>query len=223
MKTLTQTISLEKYSGRENDLKNKFNSHLTALTGIENNYFSNLKIEDLISLKNVLSDINNLLTLRTSIAAGNWLSDFFNFDENATKSIIDRIDQAKPNTNGFDIRIESPLKIIAEIKCISPINGKDRYGPAQWNTILDDVIKLKTGKKECPDTSNYYKFLFLIDLGERTDRALIKMINQNPNTSLENRNQKRHEYKQHLEMLSDSTQPEALALEKVYVRTIKIA
>lgn len=171
------------YEGRNSDLKKRVNNHLKKLTGKDIDFYSRMNQSDLIELKTVLADINNVLTFRTTIAATNWLCDFFRIDMVSQSAILQVIDETKPNTKGFDIFIKKPHKIIAEVKCISPVNNGEKFGAAQWNAILDDCCKLKNGKGNLNDTSKYYKFIFLLDLGTRTDEAIKKLLKSSKGTS----------------------------------------
>ena len=60
---------------------------------------------DLIELKTVLADINNVLTFKTTISALNWLFTHFMLGTNTRKNILETVDQIKLNTKGFDILI----------------------------------------------------------------------------------------------------------------------
>lgn len=169
---------MRNYSGRTIEFKNKLNNHLSKLTGVETDYYSKLKSADLLKLKTVLSDINNLLTLKLTVASTDWICEFFNIQESYKSKIIETIDLTKPNETGFDILIQEPIKLIGEVKCTIPINNGNRFGVAQSNSILDDIHKLKKGKKQLQDTSEYVKFIFLIDLGEKTYDAIKELLRQ---------------------------------------------
>jgi len=68
---------MKNFIGRNAELKEKVNKHFQKLTHTETDFYTALKQEDILELKTVLSDINNLLTFKLTLAAGNWLSDFF--------------------------------------------------------------------------------------------------------------------------------------------------
>ncbi len=174
---------MTQYQGRNIDLKDRINKHLSKLTGEERDFYSSMTQSDFIGLKTVLADINNVLTFQATISAANWLCIFFRLDLKSTSDILDTVDQTKPNTGGFDIFINAPYKIIAEVKCIAPINNGGKFGAAQWNSILDDLYKLKNGKGRLVDTTQHYKFLFLLNLGERTDQAILQLLKISKGTS----------------------------------------
>ena len=49
------------------------------------------------------------------------------------------------------------------MKCISPVNEGSIFGVAQHDSIMNDVEKLVNGKGNLLDTTDYFKFLFLIN------------------------------------------------------------
>ncbi len=210
------------YEGRHADLKNRINKHLKKLTKQDKDFdfYSAMTQTDLIELKTVLADINNVLTFKTTISAAIWLCNFFNLDTKSKNKILETVDKTKPNTKGFDILISEPYKIIAEVKCISPVNNGDKFGAAQWNSILDDFYKLINGKGTLLDTSNYYKFLFLLDLGDRTDQAVKQLLRISKGTSDKPIRENRHQIKEHISILVDTDKLNSLSFEKVYLKKI---
>lgn len=69
---------------------------------------NNLTLDKLIELKSILSDINNIMTLISTRSIATKLSDILSFKNEDRERIFNDIDKQKPNTNGFDIRIDSP-------------------------------------------------------------------------------------------------------------------
>lgn len=163
-------------TSRSKELKNKLNTHLSKLTGVNKDFYSKLTKDDVIGLKTVLADIHNVLTLRTTNASAKWICKYFKMSLADQKTILSKIDKISPNSSGFDIIIHEPYKIIGEVKCIAPVKNGDKFGAAQKNAILDDFGKLLNGKKALKNTKDYYKFLFLIDLGARSYIALEKLL-----------------------------------------------
>ena len=133
-----------------------------------------------------------------------------------------KVDVTKPNSNGFDIQLDDEKKIIAEVKCIVPINNGEKYGAAQWNSILDDAIKLQNGKRSLPDTSQYIKFLFLVDLGLRTDKAIAQLMKESKGTSEIKLRADRHKIKNKILLLNPKDNMNNLTTEKIYLTTIKL-
>ena len=96
---------------------------------VEKDYYSKLTTVQILSLKSVLSNINNLLTLRLAFSLAEWICNRFNISGDARKTVLNTIRASKPNTNGYDIELSSP-DIVAEIKCNIPINAGTEYGSA---------------------------------------------------------------------------------------------
>ena len=74
LRTITKKFSdnfMSLYIGRNTDLMNRLNDHLKKLTGLDKDYFSRLSQNDLLDLKTVLADINNLLTLNPNLCIRN--------------------------------------------------------------------------------------------------------------------------------------------------------
>ncbi|HKC69865.1 MAG TPA: hypothetical protein VKG26_16635 [Bacteroidia bacterium] len=214
------TTSTE-YIGRQNDLTSRLNKHLQKLTGLNNDFASSITETDLLDFKAVLSDINNLLTLKMTDAAVIWLCNYFEFDNVCKMAIFAKTNSAKPNSNGYDIHITESEKIIAEVKCIRPVNNGDKFGAAQYDSILNDIIKLKKGKGKV-DTSSYYKFLFLIDLGEQTDKALFDFLKLSKTSKNKPLRAERQEVKKNALLLFDSVKKRDLSVDKIYIKTIKL-
>lgn len=209
---------------RSQVLRSRLNDFLCSLTGISRDYYGELSGSQLIQLKSALSDINNIFTLKLTEKSLTWISRVFKLSQIDKKKLSQQIDSVKPNTNGFDIEITLPqVKVVAEIKAIVPINEGQYYGAAQRNAILDDAIKLLKGKKSIPDTHNYYKFLFLIDLGDRTDQAIEKIMTpaKNINTTDEKRLQ-RHDVVHKLKDGSEIKTPADVSTRFVYIRKIAL-
>jgi hypothetical protein len=209
------------YDGRHADLKNRVNKHLQKLTGQDIDFFSKLKQSDLIELKTVLADINNVLTFKMTIAAATWICKYFNLDKIIESEILQTVDNTKPNTKGFDIHILKPYKIIAEVKCTSPVNEGGIFGVAQHDSIMNDVHKLIHGKGNLIDTTGFFKFLFLIDLGDRTDQATAQLIRETKGTT-SIANKFNDLKKDKILLLTDDMSFSNLDTKKVYLRKIKV-
>jgi len=207
---------MNQYEGRQADLQMRINKHLVKLTGSDIDFYSKLTQNDLVELKTVLSDIHNVLTLQLTIFAVNWLCDFFKIDSPSKSLLLDSVNRTKPNAKGYDIQLMHPYKIIAEVKCISPVNNGSRFGAAQSDSILDDLNKLKKGKRDF-DPSDYYKFLFITELGNRTIKAINQLLKPSKGTSPVALKVSRHTIKSHVRVVSKADSPDSLSLENVYV------
>jgi hypothetical protein len=202
-------------------LRKRINQFLHQLTGNQTSYYDALTQEELINLKMALSDVNNVLTLRTTLSFTIWLCNFFNLTADEKLDIHNNINKTKPNTNGYDIEINDRLKIVAEIKCIVPINEGSYYGAAQRNAILDDAIKLKTGKKVIKNTTDFIKIIGLIDLGKKTDQAIEKLIKPSSAVRTEDKNRiLRHEVVHQLTVIEESMKKDDLTTNRIYIKKI---
>lgn len=207
---------------RTEHLKKKLNSFLIDFNSEENNYFEKLDINSLLKLKSAISDINNILTLKTTLALTNWIVDAFNLSTTEKNRLLDEINRTKPNTNGFDIQVVEK-KIIAEIKCIVPINNGNYYGAAQRNSILDDANKLMNGKRVLRNTSDHIKIIGLIDLNEKTDIAIEKLLVPVKNIRTKQKIRiDRHNVVQKLKILDNKTLETELNTEFVYIKKIAL-
>ena len=203
------------------DLEERLNQFLQNLTNTKNNYFESLSQKQLIELKSTLSDINNVLTLKTTMSFSYWLSKYFKFTKSEEIELINKINSSKPNSNGFDIELTNRFNIIAEIKCIIPINQGTYYGAAQRNSILDDAVKLKYGKRTISNTSEFYKIIGIIDLGEKTDIALKKLTKPAKNIRTKNEIRlKRHNIVPYLKIISSKTIVENFSTDFVYIKKV---
>lgn len=208
---------------RTDSLRHRLNSFIQSFTSTKIDYFKEFSQEELIGLKSALSDVNNVLTLKTTLACVDWLTDFFNLSKNEHKILIDQVNGVKPNTNGYDIEVDLSKKIVVEIKCIIPINNGNYYGAAQRNSILDDAIKLKKGKKAIPDTTGFIKVIGLIDLGEKTDQAIKTLMTPSKSIRTENKSRiRRHEIVQLLKELNEEMTYNDLNKENIFIKKIKI-
>lgn len=151
---------------REAELRQRLNSFLRDNFLLpEKDYFGSLSTEAIVGLKSVLSDINNILTLRVTMAFVQWISPRLNLDE-ATQEELERIVlEAKPNSNGFDVWLGYPVAFVGEVKCNIPVNGGAVYGSAQRHGIEKDVKSLLEGKKKANILPQQcQKFLIFPDL-----------------------------------------------------------
>ena len=153
---------------RESALQKRINAFLHERFGLpQSDYYSRLDQKGLSELKALLSDINNIFTMKVCLHFGEWLSETLALDVEARSNIRESILSNPPNANGYDIEIATPIPVIAEVKCNIPINGGVVYGSAQRNGIIKDIRSLMEGKSKSrarPDTC--LKFLVLLDVPE---------------------------------------------------------
>ena len=149
---------------REQYLKQEFNRTICAILGVAGkDYYSSMPIDQVISLKTALSDINNIITLRLALSLGSWIGSRFMLQPTAASAIINKIKSSKPNANGYDIELNSP-DLVAEVKCNLPVNGGMVYGAAQRDGLLKDLNSLLFGKaKSHKNPAGSIKLLGLYD------------------------------------------------------------
>ena len=156
---------------REDVLKQKINLFLSEKFNLPSEaYYAALDTEGFIALKSVLSDINNILTLKVTLSFAKWLSEYYKLDSSATAELERIVLEAKPNSNGYDIWLGYPVSFVGEVKCNIPINNGSIYGSAQRAGIEKDVRGLLEGKLRAsinPETCP--KFLAFLDLPQVRD------------------------------------------------------
>jgi len=153
---------------REKALKSQLNTFFHKCLALPDaDYYSRLDQEGFAELKSVLSDINNIFTVKVTLAFVAWLSDRFGLDGDTHAQIVSGVLGMKPNANGYDIEISNPIRVVAEVKCNIPINRGTKYGSAQRDGIAKDVASLVEGKsKSSVDPSRCLKFMVLLDKPE---------------------------------------------------------
>lgn len=210
---------------RENSILEKLNQVFSDFYDTTNFSIKSLNISQIEKLKSALAEVNNYATLKVTIACCEWIFRYFKIEKTERKEIIEKISRTKPNTNGYDIEINGKYKIIVEVKAIVPLNEGSEYKAAQRNSILDDAIKLKYGKKGKNKNaySEYIKVIALLDLGEKTNNAIKKILlpYKNPR-SLEKIRTDRHGIVPFLELLTEKTKVVDLEPEKIYLKSIKV-
>lgn len=153
---------------REEQFKCKLNSYLIEEFELtEKDYYSLFDIRSILKLKSVLSDINNLLTLKVTLAFSDWLTEHYSLDEDAAKSLKKIVLESKPNSNGYDIWLGYPVAFVGEVKCNIPINNSSKYGAQQRKGIERDISGLIFGKRKATINSEKCpKFIAFLDLPE---------------------------------------------------------
>jgi hypothetical protein len=161
-------VDMAEYN-REHELADKLNDFLTSCLGVADaDYYSNMDFDSFMKLKSVLSNINNIITMKVTLSFIGWLAIQMNWTDEEKKVAIDSILSTKPNANGYDVELAiGGRSIIAEVKCNLPINGGYTYGAAQRHGIEKDVKSLMEGKSKSKMVpSECLKFVVFIDLLE---------------------------------------------------------
>ena len=209
---------------RTEALKERLNAFIRSITGIDEDYYEKLTQEQLIQLKSATSDINNVFTLKITISFLEWLKNYLPLSNSEYEEIFNEINLTKPNANGFDIVIEK-YKLLVEIKSIIPINNGNYYGAAQRTSILKDAINLKYGKKGFTNTEDYIKFIGLIDVGDKTNNAIAKLMTQYPAEKLrteDKHRKKMHEIVPYLELWEKDKDFNTLSKDMIFIKRLRI-
>jgi len=153
---------------REESLRERLNAFLSQRFDIPAlDYYSRLNTQAFLGLKSVLADINNILTLKVSLAFAEWISARLDLDSEARQALKRIVLRAKPNANGFDVWLGYPIAFVAEVKCNVPINGGSIYGSAQRHGIEKDIAALLQGKSKASiNSQSCPKFFAFLDLPE---------------------------------------------------------
>lgn len=205
---------MEKYYSRLNELNSKIDKVLHLITGDFNTNFTEQFTENHYKkLKNALSDVHNVLTLKLTFKFIELLKDF-GLDESEIEKEKKKIDSISPNSKGVDVKIDQPIKVLAEIKCIIP-DKKNRFNAAQRKNLFLDAIKLRY-KNLGFDSSEYFKFLVIQDNGVETDEAIISFLNYKP-TKLNSERQNREIILEDLVYLKDFENIKELEKSKIYI------
>lgn len=158
-------------------LKNEFNGFWTDILDEERDYFSLMTEDSFDVLKAALSNINNIITLNTTVNAIDVIVNILNMKTEDKEKIFRLVDSTKPNDNGYDIEYrEGDTPFICEVKCNRPINGGNRFGSAQKNGITKDLNMLLQGKNKSSlskeEIKDYFKFMVIYKYDDNTVQAV---------------------------------------------------
>jgi hypothetical protein len=153
---------------REESLRLNLNKFLSQNFQLpEYDYYASLDTDAFLGLKSVLADINNILTLRVSLAFVEWVAVQLHLDAQAKLELQTIVLKSKPNANGFDVSLSNPVAFVGEVKCNVPINNGSTYGSAQRHGIEKDVTALLHGKRKSHiSPQSCLKFLAFLDRPE---------------------------------------------------------
>lgn len=151
---------------RESVLRERLNLFFVDKFSLPNHdYYSLLDTKGILELKAVLSDINNILTMKTTLSFIDWVSERMGLDIVAKEEAVSIAMDAKPNSNGYDAYLGYPVAYVAEVKCNVPINGGSVYGSAQRKGIEKDLDGLLKGKRKAHIMpQKCLKFFVFLDL-----------------------------------------------------------
>ena len=165
---------------REEKLSKEFNAAILNILGdmgndMDNDFYKHLTFKTLINLKKVLSNINNLITLKTSVAFVDFLCEINKIESEIASNVIKEINKTTANTNGYDIVCKNgSFPFIAEVKCNIPCGKKgEKYGAAQIASIKTDLEGLRNGKKKTLELNlkEYLRFMVVLEC-DGIDKAI---------------------------------------------------
>lgn len=187
---------------REQYLIQNFNEFWTSVFKNKMDYYSLLTMTNLIDLKKAVSNINNIITLRTTLGFIDYLWKMRLISNVEMNQMKNSVLSTNVNSNGYDVE---NCGIVAEIKCNIPVNTSS-YGAAQEKSIIEDLDGLHYGKSTSRTyPKNCYKFMVLLDVyGVRT--SMQKLVNK-------------LSYRDIIEELSRNTK---LSKDKIYIVYLKL-
>lgn len=162
---------------KSNYLKSEFNGFWKTILDDERDYYSMMTDDSFDILKAALSNINNIITLNTTVRAIDVIVDILDLNIQDKEKIMEIVDSTRPNDNGYDIEYRADSNsFICEVKCNRPINGGNRFGSAQKNGITKDLSMLSSGKSKSPlsaeEIEEFYKFMVIYEFNSKTTQAV---------------------------------------------------
>jgi len=129
--------------------------------------YQNLTFGELLELKKALSNINNILTQKLTLASIEKLFEDDFIERDQALQMIGSVVQKSVNANGYDIESKDNnnkgwKNIVVEVKCNLPNHGKLLAN--QIDNLKDDVNGLWNGKGGL-ETTNFIKILVVFDDG----------------------------------------------------------
>ena len=150
------TKQLASITNRLNKFYQDLHDFLTNDLGLKN-VPTSLTFNQIIKLKHIVSDVNNIITLSMT----SKFVDLLGGDSNNVDS--------NPNANGYDLvypSIDAP-EIIAEVKSTIPCTKQLLFGAQQKHEIIKDIDGLKNRKSKSQvskeDLAQSIKVLIMLD------------------------------------------------------------
>ena len=167
---------------RENFLKLQFNEVWSSILKEKKDYYSYMDEHSLDLLKNAVTNLKNINTLKTTLWYISKMKDVFDISDKEVAAIEESVRTAPPHYEGYDVEHTGLVNVIAEIKCNMPINNSNKFEPVQINEIKRDLEYLINGKKKSKikDISGYYKFLVIKKHGKNLGYAVEELIKTLP-------------------------------------------
>ena len=161
---------------KQEELTKRLQETLNPLCETEVVLKENIKLSDLLTLKNATHIINNFITYKLTLAFLERLYNWNFIQSSQYEQMQISIERTSINANGFDVLYQEDTCIVAEVKGNIPCRGK-RFGATQRKSIIKDLIALKKGKtKSKVSTDGYYKFMVLLDDAKDVKDALATLL-----------------------------------------------
>lgn len=181
---------MEKNVNKEKELADKFNEASDKIFKSKVKY-EDLETIDFIKLKNALSSIHNIITMKVTQAFIDKLEKDGFVNECQAKSMKEEVNGKPVNANGYDVCYvddNGDKNILAEVKCNLPVN-KNTFGSDQKEGIIKDIDGLlgsefnteeraqsNKKRKSSFDTSKYYKFMVFLNYENEEQKSVKKSV-----------------------------------------------
>ena len=168
---------------RENFLKMQFNEVWSSILKEKKDYYSYMDDHSLDLLKNAVSNLENINTLKTTLLYISKLKQIFDISDKEVNAIEESVRTTSPYYEGYDVEHKGVINVIAEIKCNMPVNNSsNRFETVQVNEIKRDLEYLINGKEKSKikNIDNFYKFLVIKKHGKNLAYAVEDLIKTLP-------------------------------------------
>ena len=167
---------------RENFLKLQFNEVWSSILKEKKDYYSYMDEHSLDLLKNAVTNLKNINTLKTTLWYISNMKKIFDISDKEVAAIEESVRTAPPHYEGYDVEHTGLVNVIAEIKCNMPINNSNKFEPVQINEIKRDLEYLINGKKKSriKNIDDYYKFLVIKKHSKNLGYAVEELIKMLP-------------------------------------------
>lgn len=149
---------------KQEELTKKLQETLNPLCETNIVLKENIKLRDLLTLKNATHIINNFITYELTLAFINQLYNWSFINDSQYQKMCTVIEHT------------SDIAIVAEVKGNVPSKGSN-FGANQRKKIIENIYSLKNGKAKAKiKTDSYYKFMVLLDDSKNVKDALANLI-----------------------------------------------
>ena len=161
----------------------QFNEVWSSILKEKKDYYSYMDDHSLDLLKNAVSNLENINTLKTTLLYISKLKQIFDISDKEVNAIEESVRTTSPYYEGYDVEYKGAINVIAEIKCNMPVNNSsNRFETVQVNEIKWDLEYLINGKEKSKikNIDNFYKFLVIKKHGKNLAYAVEDLIKTLP-------------------------------------------